>query len=302
MDFLEIRKKAKERARARAAGEAAAPAPAAEAGSVAPAAPKLNPFTTWRPGAGAAPPVPTAEARDRGPDHPPRPEDFALVAPSPRDLAGGEDPGPGALALEPPAREPADPLEEFFFREDEAGPPVPELAAPGAPQGQDAPVLVREEFLTFFLAAEEFAVAIERVREVVRSPPITEVPRAPAHILGVVTVRGEVVAVIDPRLRLGLAPGGAGSGGAGSGDAKIIIVHAGDGCAGLRVDRVAHVVRLRPGSIEPCPQGVAGQRAEFIAGIGREGDRLFTVLDVPALLRRAPQRPEGAQRRVDAGA
>jgi len=298
MDFLEIRKKAKERARARAAGEAAVPAPAAaEAGSAAAIPPTDGSFTTWRPGADAAPTFPTAEVREHGPDLPSRPEDFALVAPAPRDPDGGEHPGPGAFPLAPPTQAPADPLEEFFFREDEAGPPVPELAAPGVPPGQDAPILAREEFLTFFLAAEEFAVAIGRVREVVRSPPITEVPRAPAHILGVVTVRGEVVAVIDPRLRLGLAPGGVGPG-----DAKIIIVHAGDGCAGLRVDRVAHVVRLRPGSIEPCPQGVAGQRAEFIAGIGREGDRLFTVLDVPALLRRGPQRPEGPQqRRVDGG-
>jgi purine-binding chemotaxis protein CheW len=109
----------------------------------------------------------------------------------------------------------------------------------------------------------------------------------------VVTVRGEVVAVLDPRRRLGLAPP------AGEGEGKIVIVDAGEGPCGLAVDRIASVVRLLPGTIEPCPQGIAGQRGEFIAGIGREADRLFTVLDVAALLRRAPLRAEGHPGRAD---
>ncbi len=159
--------------------------------------------------------------------------------------------------------------------------------------------LAREEYLTFLLGAEEYAVAIERVREVIRAPPITEVPRAPGHVLGVVTVRGEVVAVVDPRRRLGLPCASLGEG-----EGKVVIVDAGEGSCGLLVDRVASVVRLRPGSIEPCPQGIAGQRSEFLAGIGRDGDRLFTLVDLAALLRRAPARaetPVGA-RRADVGA
>ena len=63
---------------------------------------------------------------------------------------------------------------------------------------------------------------------------------------------------------------------------------AGDGPCALLVDAVASVVRLPAGTIEPCPQGIGGPRSEFLAGIGREGDRLFTVLDLGALLRRAP--------------
>jgi purine-binding chemotaxis protein CheW len=160
----------------------------------------------------------------------------------------------------------------------------------------EGPVAVRQELLTFLLGAEEYAVAIDRVREVVRSPPITEVPRAPGHILGVVTVRGEVVAVIDPRRRLGLPPAHPAEG-----EGKVIIVDAGEGPCGLHVDRVASVVRLLPGAIEPCPQGIAGQRAEFLTGIGRESDRLFTVIDLPALLRRASTRAAAPVRSADGG-
>jgi purine-binding chemotaxis protein CheW len=365
MDFLEIRKKAKDRAQARVAGEATSapkpapapvdPAPSAPASEPVPerpaegmftrvtppadapvltdddvlvgalaarlqglpeaapapeAAPQEGAFRTWRPGSGAPPflppelaPSPETRASPET-DHaridreleapaPVAPQRAPAAAPPHATAARSRAPAPAAGPA--PAAPLSDPLDEFFFRDDEAGPVLGELAAADALPDAPAPVLEREEFLTFLLGAEEFAVAIQRVREVVRSPPVTEVPRAPRHILGVVTVRGEVVAVIDPRRRLGLASADEAD------EGKIVILDAGEGPAGLKVDRIASVVRLRPGSIEPCPQGIAGDRGEFIAGIGREGDRLFTVLDVPALLRRAPARVDVLPRRPDAG-
>jgi purine-binding chemotaxis protein CheW len=332
MDFLEIRKKAKEQAAAREAAKAAeseeraaaplagpsaqgpdgdlpAPALPAAEGEIRPGATPdpvqtdadvlegeltahlLGPpaaderFTTWRPGSGAPPRLELAP-----PVVPePRQEDFTVVS------------GLGP-ALAPPAAPPSaehragvaeDALADFFYRPDEEAPPVPALGAPGEPAaGEDPDSAVREEYLTFLLGGEEYALAIERVREVMKPPPITEVPRAPPHVLGVVTVRGEVVAVFDPRRRLGL-PGAAPA----EGQGRIVIVDAGEGPCGLLVDAVASVVRLRPGSIEPCPQGIGGASAECLAGIGREADRLFTVLDLGAFLRRAP----GTPRRPDEG-
>jgi purine-binding chemotaxis protein CheW len=312
MDFLEIRKKAKERAEARAAeaaraaqAERAAPAtdavpggetvvtdadvvegalaarlqglPAPEA--AAPAADAR--FTTWRPGSGAPPVVAT-----RGPGDPRAAPDQAFTVVDPAAVQ------PAPAARPPPAQQepapPGDPLDDFFYRADEAAPALPQIAAAGDAAEEEPALLVREEYLTFLLGPEEYAVAIERVREVIKAPPITEVPRAPAHILGVVTVRGEVVAVVDPRQRLGLARGGA------DGHGKVVIVDVGDGPCGLLVDRVASVVRLRPGSIEPCPQGIAAHRAEYLAGIGRAGgDRLFAVLDLGTLLRPPGGPPRG---------
>jgi purine-binding chemotaxis protein CheW len=63
------------------------------------------------------------------------------------------------------------------------------------------------------------------------------------------------------------------------------------------VDAVASVVRLARSAVEPCPQGIGGASADCLAGIGRERGRLFTVLDLAALLRRAP----GMARRVAKG-
>ncbi len=274
MDFLEIRRKAKERAaaeeaeRARAAGRvtegarqatpAASPdaSPDPGASAAAPEGARDERFWTWRPGTG--PPV---------------------VSPAPARLPPE---APGSSGEPPAPRTPANPLDDFFYSPDEPGPDLPELALPAAAAPAPAPV-VREEYLTFLLGAEEYAVAIERVREVVKAPAIVEVPRAPAHVLGVVAVRGEVVAVFDTRQRLALPPATPAEGG------RIVVVDAGEGPCGLLVDRVASVVRLPRGSVEPCPQGVAGPNAGCIAGVGREQGRIFTILDVPALVR-APSR------------
>src|SRR6266540_2527304 len=272
MDFLDIRKKAKERAQARAAGEAARKerTPAAVAS--------------------ASGPGPGARSRRRS-DHP------AAPLPAPGSVVTDVDAIEGALAAR---------LQ---------GLPGPEDAPRDAPAAEDArfttwrpgagapPVILPELDDGAPAADAHLAASAPPARpatpERAARPPVPPAPPAPGHVLGVVTVRGEVVAVVDPRRRLGLPCASLGEG-----EGKVVIVDAGEGSCGLLVDRVASVVRLRPGSIEPCPQGIAGQRSEFLAGIGRDGDRLFTLVDLAALLRRAPARaetPVGA-RRADVGA
>jgi purine-binding chemotaxis protein CheW len=337
MDFLEIRKKAKERAAARTAGGAPPALPPASPGAPpegAGAAPPLGGdlpagedpvvtdrdvlegdlaarlqglpgaedtrFTTWRPGSGAPPITPYDPLADRSGDGPSELGAVAQVGPSgPAPEPAATPPTSLPLAPAPPlaARPPA-PFDEFFYRPDEEAPELPSLGVVASPapaaEPEHAPL---EELLTFRLGAEEYAVKIDQVREVLKTPPITEVPRAPAQILGVITVRGEVVAVFDPRRRLGLPPARVSEQ-----SGRVIIVDAGDGPCGLLVDAVASVVRLKPGTIEPCPQGIGGASADCLAGIGRERDRLFTVLDLGVLLRRAPARSGGgAGPETDAG-
>ncbi len=170
-----------------------------------------------------------------------------------------------------------DPLDEFFWREDEEAEGLPDLASPVAAA---EPVRSQEveEWLTFRLGAEEYAVAIGYVREVLKAPAITEVPRVPPHVLGVIMVRGEVIAVLDPRIRLDLPPGKP------SREQRVLICDAGEGPRGLLVDAVSQVVRLGTTSVEPRPNGVGGLAAEAILGIGREENGFYVLLDLPVLL------------------
>jgi purine-binding chemotaxis protein CheW len=184
-----------------------------------------------------------------------------------------------ALRSAPPAAA-LDPLDEFFYREDEAAPGLADLdfAAPSAP----GPVEVADpgrEYLTFGLGFEEYAIEIERVREVLKAPVVTDVPRAPRHVLGVIMVRGDVIAVFDPRRRLGLPEV------ARTSSPRVLVCDDGLGSVGLLVDAVTQVVRLRRSDIEPRPQGVGSVSAEYIAGIGRQAGRMFIVLDLPVVLR-----------------
>jgi purine-binding chemotaxis protein CheW len=184
---------------------------------------------------------------------------------------------PGHLVT-PPVK---DPLDQFFWREDEIAPGVAALHT-----GVRAPPVLesnelRSEWLTFRLGTEEYGVEIGSIREILKVPSVTEVPRAPSHILGVIMVRGDVIAVIDPRRRLGLAtlpP---------TNRSRILVCESGEGPRGLLVDSVSQVIRLPASAMESRPAGIGGPAGDYLAGIGRDRDRFFILLDLPAVLRDA---------------
>ncbi len=140
------------------------------------------------------------------------------------------------------------------------------------------------EILAFQLAGEEHGIDILRLREIIRPRPVTEVPRAPASVLGIISVRGEIIPVVDLRRRLRKAPAAPGK------EARVLIVDhpAGreGGTYGLLVDAVHQVVRLREEEIEAPPALLSADGGELIAGIARpRPDRLVILLDLDAVLR-----------------
>jgi purine-binding chemotaxis protein CheW len=282
MDFLEIRRKAKERAAARAREakgdeKAAAPDKPKEAAG----RPRRRPRSTEEPvgpGEGGFSIVARGPASQGG--HAEVPEQATEEAGLARRRAEAKPEHADDAPLDR-VSPPLDPLEEFFYHQAESGPAPMDLGFYAAPQ-LEAPKESerRQEYLSFRLGSEEYALDISCVREILKAPAITEVPRAPDHVLGVILVRGEVIPVYDPRRRLGLPPASPGTG------ARLVVCDAGEGPAGLLVDAVSQVVRLPPSAIEARPQGIGGIDSEYLAGIGRERDRLFILLDAAALLRR----------------
>ena len=121
----------------------------------------------------------------------------------------------------------------------------------------------RVEYLAFVLASETYAVQISQLAEILKPPPVTEVPRAPSTVLGVISVRGKLVTVIDLRRRLRLPESPIDR------RTRILLVESGGGeQMGLLVDEVQQVWRLAHEEIEPASV-LGGDQAVHIAGIGR---------------------------------
>jgi purine-binding chemotaxis protein CheW len=135
------------------------------------------------------------------------------------------------------------------------------------------------QFVTFFLRDQEFGLPILQCREIVRVPTITRMPEAPAHVRGVVNLRGHIVPAVDTRRCFALeavqpTP-----------RSRLIVVEvAGRGFA-LIVDRVARILKLPASQIEsPRPD----RAAQGVAGVLRAGDALVYLLDAERVLRLAP--------------
>jgi purine-binding chemotaxis protein CheW len=179
-------------------------------------------------------------------------------------------------------------LDTFFYRPDEDVGLIQELVAGTDESVEPVAEEIPEEYLAFRLEGEHYAVPIHGVREIVKVPPLTEVPRAAANLLGVMYLRGEVLPVYDIKVRLRLADQAPLVAGPDAPEpprsARIIVVQTAEGLAGIWVDAVSEVVRLRPSMLELAPPGVGGGERDCVVGLGRRKhqdiQQLFILLDI----------------------
>ena len=234
-------------------------APKPEAPPLPRAAPKKAPSPP------AAAPAPLPAAKFFGAPGPP-PAAEALAAPSP----------PRDLALERLSDEKKDFLElvsdDLYRRE----------------FGEEAHVEAGEqlELISFRLAQETYAVRLTHVQQIIKLREITLVPRAPEYILGVISLRGQIIPIFDLRRRLDLAAAEP------TRETRIIVVMEGAKVIGLIVDKVEQVVRIPAGMIEPPPPILGGLESEYIEGIGRFDGRMLILLNLSKVL--APPIPRDA--------
>lgn len=134
------------------------------------------------------------------------------------------------------------------------------------------------DLVCFHLGDAELAVPIEDVRETVDLRPITPVFRMPRCVAGITSIRGEIVAVLDAGVMLGLAPCTRDH------DARIVIVEANDRQAGLLVDRLGALRDLGESEIGPIPPTLAPAVAAVLRGVLSVAERPVGVLDVARLL------------------
>jgi purine-binding chemotaxis protein CheW len=134
------------------------------------------------------------------------------------------------------------------------------------------------QFMSFSVGDQEYGVELTRVKEVIRVPGITWLPRAPSFVKGIINLRGDVMPIIDLRDRFGLEPR------AHTAETRVTVVEIEGHLVGIVVDSASQVVRIPGDQIEPPPGLGTGGSAELITGVGKLDDRLMLLLDVDAVL------------------
>ena len=182
----------------------------------------------------------------------------------------------------------------------QASPPVPETPSPRQPvdpstriahfletagqrrttqKQETAAPATQRELLTFQIAGEQYAIDIEHVVEIITTRPITRVPNADPSIVGILSLRGAIVTVVDVRARLQQQRNVTDAA-----DARIIVAqHEGED-VGFEVDRVQRVVKVGAGEIDPPPAVHTNEYDDSVRGVFRHGETLTMLLDLERLL------------------
>lgn len=140
----------------------------------------------------------------------------------------------------------------------------------------------QQQYLTFCLAGEEYAIGILRVKEIIEYDVVTKVPRMPPWIRGVINLRGSVVPVVDLAIKFGMEP---------SPQTKlscIIILEvelaAEASVLGIICDSVSQVVELGVNDIETPPAFGTRVETEYLLGMGKLGKKFALILDIDRVL------------------
>lgn len=138
------------------------------------------------------------------------------------------------------------------------------------------------QYLTFTLDQERYAIDIAKVREVLEFTSVTKVPRTPNFMRGMINLRGNIVPVIDLRLKLGLSMTERNV------DTCIIItevaVEGQPTVLGALADSVQEVIDLDAASIAPPPRMGTRINTDFIRGMAKRDNQFLVILDIDRVL------------------
>ena len=139
------------------------------------------------------------------------------------------------------------------------------------------------KYLTFRLHQESYGIAVLQVREIMRLPPITNVPRMPKHIKGVINLRGKIIPVIDLRLHFGLLVA------ADTEKTCIVVVQVKTQAQaallmGLIVDAVEEVANIGAGEIEEAPAFGVSIDTAYILGMAKVKGAVKILININQVL------------------
>lgn len=142
--------------------------------------------------------------------------------------------------------------------------------------------LEQEQYLTFLLAGEEYAISILEVKEIIEYDTVTTVPKTPKWIRGVINLRGSVVPVLDLGVKFGMGERPV------TKTSCIIIVEGHvenqNTLMGVMADSVSQVMDIAPGEIQPVPAFGTRIRVDYLQGMAQLGKKFVLLLDIDKIL------------------
>ena len=137
-----------------------------------------------------------------------------------------------------------------------------------------------EHLATFFLGDEEYGVDVRLVQEIIRVAEITQVPRAPEFVKGVINLRGRIIPVVDLKRKLGLGDVVLGR------LSRVVVVKLRDRMIGLLVDGASQVLKVLVSCIEAAPEEIVDAAIEqsAIRGVAKLEKRLIILIDLARIL------------------
>jgi purine-binding chemotaxis protein CheW len=152
-----------------------------------------------------------------------------------------------------------------------------------------------KQFVTFTLGDIEYGIDIMVVREIKGWTETTMIPNSPAHVRGVVNLRGVIVPIFDLRARFGM----------GLTDPSkmhvVIIVAAGTRTVGLLVDTVSDIIAIDPDAIRPVPEMGLPAQDQFLDGLVAMDDRMVTLVSLSGLFGTPSTEPTDRDARLAGG-
>lgn len=136
----------------------------------------------------------------------------------------------------------------------------------------------RGKFLTFTLGKEVFGIEIRYVTEIIGIQPITEVPEVPDYVKGIINLRGQIITVIDVRVKFRKQAVEYND------RTCIIVIDIQNVSVGLIVDNVSEVISISDENIVPPPDYKTGFQNRYIKGIGKAENDVILLLDCNKLL------------------
>ncbi len=135
------------------------------------------------------------------------------------------------------------------------------------------------QLVGFIIGDEEYAIPILSIQEIIKPIEYTRVPQVPTYVLGVFNLRGDVIPLIDLRVKFNLEPSRQNN------ETRYIVLKGEENTAGFVIDRLTEAIRIKRNRIDPPPETISSD-SRLIYGIGKRENSILTILRVEALLKR----------------